>query len=66
MEIKFANKKQVAIADMLWQATDEDAVKTILKAFGKDAEVVHNMMVSAYLDNVTDTDLANEVIRSIK
>lgn len=66
MEIKFENKHQVSIADMLWDAKNEDAVKEILATYGKDAEVVYSMMVSHYLDSVTDTELANEVIRSVK
>ena len=66
MEIKFQNKRQVSIADLLWEAEDEVAVNKILKSFGKEAEVVYSMMVSHYLDSVTDTDLANEVIRSVK
>lgn len=66
MEIIFQNKRQVDIADLLWEAQDDQAVKKILKHYGKEAEVVHNMMVSHYLDSVTDTDLANEIIRNFK
>lgn len=66
MEIKFQNKHQVEIADILWQAQDEKSVSKILKKYGKDAVIVYNMLTAHYLDSVTDTDLAMEVIRRVK
>ena len=66
MEIKFQHNYQFTIADLLWNATDEKAVKLILKAFGVEGEVVYNMLVAHYLDEVMDTNLAEKVIARVQ
>jgi hypothetical protein len=65
MQIQFKHKYQVTIADLLWNAQDEKAVKLILKTFGKHGQEVYNMMIAENLDEVNDTDLAKQVLNNI-
>ena len=65
MDLKLQNEIQLKIADLLWTATDMEKVNYILKVFGKDAEIVYNMMVAEVYDKETDTDLAQEVLKNI-
>lgn len=65
MELKLKNKQQHQIADMLWNAKSTDEVNAIVAKFGRDAQVVYNMMVAAFLDEVTDTDLAQQVLKGL-
>lgn len=65
MDLKLQNEVQLKIADLLWTATDMEKVNYILKVFGKDAEIVYNMMVAEVYDKETDTDLAQEALQNI-
>jgi hypothetical protein len=65
MDLKLQNEIQFKIADLLWTATDMEKVNYILKVFGKDAEIVYNMMVAEVYDKETDTDLAQEALQNI-
>lgn len=65
MDLKLQNEVQFKIADLLWTATDMEKVNYILKVFGKDAEIVYNMMVAEVYDKETDTDLAQEALKKI-
>jgi hypothetical protein len=65
MDLKLQNEVQFKIADLLWTATDMEKVNYILKVFGKDAEIVYNMMVAEVYDKETDTDLAQEALKNI-
>jgi hypothetical protein len=65
MDLKLQNEVQFKIADLLWKATDMEKVNYILKVFGKDAEIVYNMMVAEVYDKETDTDLAQEALQNI-
>lgn len=65
MELRLQNKRQVEIADMLWEAEDQASVDLVLKMFGHDAHVVHNMMVAAAMDQVTDTSMAEQALEKI-
>lgn len=65
MEIQFQNEQQVKIADLLWQAEDQDSVELILKTFGKDGRVVHQLMIAAAMDQITDTDIAKQALDQI-
>ena len=65
LEIQFANKHQVVIADLLWNAQDEKAVKMILKTFGHEGQVVHQMMIAASMDQVSETALAEQALTKI-
>jgi len=66
MELQLQNADQHRIADLLWNAKDQKEVKVILRLFGHDAQVVYNMMMAAYFDQINDTDLAESVLNSIK
>lgn len=50
MEIRFANEKQCAIADLLWAANTEQEAQAVIRVFGVEAEVVYNMIVAAAFD----------------
>lgn len=65
MQIKFANKLQVHIADLMWNA-DKEMVKKILAVYGKEGEVVYNMLLAEAFDSFNETDLAEKVIERIK
>jgi hypothetical protein len=65
MQIQFKHKHQVKIADLLWEAQDEASVNLILKTFGHDARVVYNMMIASSMDQVTDTNLAEQALNKI-
>lgn len=65
MKIQFANKNQVEIAKILWEAEDQASVNLVLTVFGHDAHVVYNMMVAASMDQVTDTAIAEQALKKI-
>jgi len=65
MELKLQNPTQVAIADLLWVAETDEEVAVIRKVFGRDADIVYNMMVAATFDQYTDTPDADRVIKRI-
>jgi hypothetical protein len=65
MDIQFATQRQVEIADLLWVAEDEAEVAAVIRKFGKDAVVVREMMIAAAMDEIDDTELAAEFLRSI-
>ena len=66
MELQLANQNQHRIANLLWEAKDHRTVTLILREFGHDAHVVYHMMMAAHFDTIDDTDLAQEVLNSIK
>ena len=66
MEILFANTNQRMIANLLWQAQDQGTVNLIRQTYGHDAEVAYHMLVAGTLDEVTETDLAKQVLDRIK
>lgn len=65
MELTLANARQHKIADLLWIAVDEAEVAEIVRQYGKDAVVVREMMIAAAMDEITDTDMAADVINNI-
>lgn len=62
MKIQFANKHQVTIANLLWDAQDQNQVRLILKTFGVEGEIVYNMIIAETMDGVNDTDIAERVL----
>ena len=67
MNLDLQNPLQAKIADLLWVADSQVAVDAILKAFGHDAHVVHDMMIAATYDDIGENDVleADEAIRRI-
>lgn len=65
MELRLQNERQVKIADLLWEAQDQASVTLILKTFGHDARIVYDMMLAATMDEVTDTNLAEQALNKI-
>jgi hypothetical protein len=66
MEIRFANEKQCAIADLLWAAQSHDEAMAVIRVFGKEAEVVYHMLVAAEFDGVEDVTQAAQILENLK
>lgn len=66
MDIELSNKLQHHIADLMWKAKDIDAVQSIIKIYGKDAEIVLNMMLASTYDQVNSTDLAEKALQKFR
>lgn len=66
MDIMFENKRQCAIADLLWAANTEQEVQAVIRVFGREAEVVYNMMVAAAFDEVNDVTQAQELLEKFQ
>ena len=65
MQLTLRSPQQHAIADLLWAAQDEAEVQEILDTYGHPALVVREMMIAAAMDEIDDTELAAEFLRSI-
>lgn len=65
MELQLQNEYQYMIADLLWKATTQEQVDSILKIFEKDAHIVYNMMLAEYFDTVDDVDAAQKLLKRI-
>jgi len=65
MEIKFANTRQVELANLLWEATEVEEVEEILRNFGHDAQVAYHMLLASHFDSTLETDVAEEVLNRI-
>ena len=65
MELTLANAKQHKIADLLWNARDEAEVDKIVRTHGRDAVVVHELMIAAAMDEINDTELAADFLRNL-
>lgn len=63
MEITFANKRQVEIADLLWAAETQREVDAVIRTFGHDAVVVQQMIIAAAFDNINDVSDAAHVLK---
>lgn len=65
MELKLQNEAQHKIADLLWVAQSQDEVNSILRVFGHDARVVHNMMIAAVYDDIEDVSEASHYLKGL-
>ena len=65
MQLTLTSPQQHAIADLLWAAQDEAEVQEIIDTYGHPALVVREMMIAAAMDEIDDTELAAEFLRSI-
>lgn len=66
MEILFANKRQVEIADLLWAADTQKEADAVIRKFGREAVVVQQMIIAAAFDNITDVSDAAHVLENLK
>lgn len=66
MEILFANKRQVEIADLLWVANSQKEVDAVIRKFGHEAVVVQQMIIAAAFDEITDVSDAAHVLENLK
>jgi hypothetical protein len=62
MEFELANEIQHHIADLLWEAEDDDTVKAIILKYGVDAHIVFDMMMATHFDTCMDTDVAESIL----
>jgi hypothetical protein len=62
MELQLSNERQHHIANLLWEAQDNSAVRAIITVYGVDAVIVFNMMMAAHFDNCMDTDIAENIL----
>jgi hypothetical protein len=62
MEFELANEIQHHIADLLWEAEDDDTVKSIIREYGVDAYIVFDMMMATHFDTCMDTDVAESIL----
>lgn len=65
MELILSNPNQHRIADLLWAAQSMEDMQAIVRANGRDAVVVRDMMLAAFMDEVKETDLARNVLNDI-
>ncbi len=66
MELQLSNKLQHHIADLLWKAETQSEVNKIMATYGSDATVVFDMMLAEHFDQISDTDLAEEILARFK
>ncbi len=67
--IEGLNKKQRALADVMWAMDSRAQVESFINALHpkdqKDAQTVCELMILAFIDEVEDTQDARRVIQSI-
>ena len=70
IELEGLTKQQVILAQKLWELDTLDEVQEFIGRMPKrtryQAKTVFELMVAAQLDQCMDTDLAEEVINSVK
>jgi len=54
------------IADILWNCQSQADADHIVRILGQEAEVVKAMIIAAYFDHITDTDLAKDLLDKFK
>jgi hypothetical protein len=66
IEIRGLSPKQMALADIMWAISSKEGVDafiaTLPKAERRECEVVKEMLVLAFLDEITNTQDADRVI----
>lgn len=65
MNIKFKTELQNYIADLLWAAETLEDVNEIISLYGKEAQVVKDMMVAEMWDQHDDTFIAKPILDRI-
>jgi hypothetical protein len=65
MQIDFKTKEQTQIADLLWKCKSQQEVNLVIKMFGVQAQIVKEMMIAASLDDIEDTQEAQQLLNKI-
>jgi hypothetical protein len=67
MQLTGLTSRQVVIAEALWNAQDENTIVALMLAFGKqEVQTMQSLMIAEMLDNVSDTDLASDVLAQFR
>ncbi|NCZ71144.1 MAG: hypothetical protein EB010_09935 [Acidimicrobiia bacterium] len=67
MQLTGLTSRQVVIAEALWNAQDENTIVALMLAFGKqEVQTMQSLMIAEMLDNVSDTDLATDVLAQFR
>jgi hypothetical protein len=64
IQIEFKTQRQKMIADLLWEASQNEMV-AIVKAAGVDGIIVRDMLIAATYDEYEETNLAERVLVDI-
>lgn len=65
MDLKFETALHCKIADLMWVAETQQEVDALIKVFGHDAIVVHQMIIASVMDTENSTSLAKQVLDKI-
>jgi hypothetical protein len=67
MQLTGLTSRQVVIAEALWNAQDENTIVALMLAFSKqEVQTMQSLMIAEMLDNVSDTDLASDVLAQFR
>ena len=67
MQLTGLTSRQVVIAEALWNAQDENTIVALMLAFSKqEVQTMQCLMIAEMLDNVSDTDLATDVLAQFR
>lgn len=70
ISIKGFSEKQAVIADLVWALDSKEQVdnfiSSLAKEDAKEAKVVVEMILAALFDDIENTDLACDILNSIK
>lgn len=54
MELNGLTKRQVEIAELLWQCNDSCDVEQVVELYGTDAAIVRELILAAAIDDCVD------------
>lgn len=67
MQLTGLTSRQAVIAEALWNAQDENTIVALMLAFSKqEVQTMQSLMIAEMLDNVSDTDLATDVLAQFR
>ncbi len=59
-------KRQVEMADKLWNCQSTEEMLVMVEILGKDAEVVRDMIIAGTLDDFEGTDIAQHILSTYR
>jgi hypothetical protein len=69
IQLEGLNTKQKVLCDVIWHLDTRDRVDAFIRTLPKkdrmDAEVLVEMMILAYIDEVSDTEQAQKLLKGI-